>query len=107
MITKEGKHHILPSDITEKQSEKSAEHSLVFVIVHLMKLWATKWIAWEYTLFLGVLLLGLEVRSGGGGGGGGLGNEGQLPISITTTPFLRGSNTETVLRACSKEETTQ
>ena len=105
MITKEGKHHILPSDITEKQSEKSAEHSLVFVIVHLMKLWATKWIAWEHTLFLGVLLLGLEVGSKGGGGS--RGNEGQLPLSITTTPFLRGSNTETVLRACSKEETTQ
>ena len=34
-----------------------------------MKLWATKWIAWEHTLFLGVLLLGLEVGSGGGGGG--------------------------------------
>ena len=87
MITKEGKHHILPSDITEKQSEKSAEHSLVFVIVHLMKLWATKWIAWEHTLFLGVLLLGLEVGSGGGGGG----VEGTKDSSLFPLPPPRSS----------------
>lgn len=68
-----------------------------------MKLWATKWIAWEHALFLGVLWLGLEVW----GGGGVEGNVGQLSLPIPTTKFPRGSNTETALRACTQEQTTR
>lgn len=84
MITKEGKHYILCSGIKEEQSEKwrykgtkiiaslatlvcrsvTAEQSILYLKVHLMKLLRQSGKTWEQTLFLGILWLGLEVGKG-------------------------------------------
>lgn len=84
MITKEGKHYILCSEIKEVQSEKSCYKGtkiLAFPLHPSLSLGycrtistfsyrssnetlETKWKAWEHALFLGVLWLGLEVGEG-------------------------------------------